>query len=40
MIPTDPWHERLADERAAIITNLETRYDGCADHAVGAAVLK
>lgn len=35
MIPTDPYHERLAAERAAIIREYETRYEGCADHTVG-----
>lgn len=32
MIPTDPYHERLAAERAAIVLELETRYEGCSAH--------
>lgn len=39
MIPTDPYHEDLAAERGAWVREIETKYEGCSDHTVGAAVL-
>lgn len=39
MIPTDPWHAQLAEERGAIVREIETKIEGCSDHAVGVAVL-
>ncbi len=39
MQPADAWHAQLAEERSAIVRQLETQYEGCDDHTVGRAVL-
>lgn len=32
MIPTDIWHTQMAEWRIQIVTQLESRYEGCDVH--------